>query len=87
MEYEKKGRKLYVWISIAGYMFIIALFVLGWQLKDSLRFGSLLYVMIAMYGLCMVIFISVPMKNILNRRDKIENSTGTDIIPYVSYMD
>ena len=86
LEYEKKGRKRFVWISIAGYMLVIALFVLGWQLKDSLRLGSLLYVMVALYGLCMVIFISVPMKNILNRRDKIENSTGTDIIPYVSYI-
>ncbi|MGM9803513.1 MAG: helix-turn-helix domain-containing protein [Muribaculaceae bacterium] len=82
---SKKSRKRFMVIGIVGYLLIVAVFAHGWFTHRSLHIGSSLQVMHVLYIVFLLTFIILPIKEIHFKHKSIENQTGADIKPYLTY--
>lgn len=69
----------------AAYALIVIVFVCGVIQNGSLRIGSLLYVMLALFVASMAYFIYSIRDEIQKRKKKLLEESATDLMPYVRY--
>ena len=69
----------------AAYALIVIVFVFGVIQNGSLRIGSLLYVMLALFVASMAYFIYSIRDEIQKRKKKLLEESATDLMPYVRY--
>lgn len=78
--------KLHFKVGALGYGLILAVFCLGYAISGSLHIGISLYVMDALFLLCMMYFIFIPIREIRRTYKKVEDSTGGDMNSYQFYV-
>ena len=71
--------------SAVAYVLIIALFVIGVLYNRSLHIGNLLYVMLGLFVVSMVYFIVVIRHETAQRTKKLQQTYGSDLIPFLRY--
>lgn len=79
------GRRFFIWISVVSYMLILSVFVIGMSITGSINVGSLLYVMLGLFILCMAYCIFVNVKAMRRHRKYMEEDTAADMLPYDRY--
>lgn len=81
---SKKYRN-YCFCSLASFMIILFVFIIGVLTNRSLHIGFLLYVMVAVFFVTMVYFIIVHQRTVRVIFDKVRAEIGSDIVPYERY--
>lgn len=77
--------RIYV-VSSAIYAAIVTSFGIGYFQHDSLHIGAWLYVMLTLFAINMVYFIVSIIQEMIKRRRMLEKLSGSDILPYVRYL-
>ena len=85
MESTQNNVLRYCLRGAAAYALIVIVFVCGVIQNDSLRIGSLLYVMLALFVASMAYFIYSIRYEIQKRKKKLLEESATDLMPYVRY--
>lgn len=85
MESTTNNMLRYCLRGAAAYALIAIVFVCGVIQNDSLRIGSLLYVMLALFVASMAYFIYSIRYEIQKRKKKLLEESATDLMPYVRY--
>ena len=79
------GRRFFIWVSVVSYLLILSVFVIGTSITGSINVGSLLYVMLGLFILCMAYCIFVNVKAMRRHRKYMEEDTAADMLPYDRY--
>lgn len=85
MESTTNNMLRYCLRGAAAYALIVIVFVCGVIQNGSLRIGSLLYVMLALFVASMAYFIYSIRDEIQKRKKKLLEESATDLMPYVRY--
>ncbi len=81
----RQGRRRYLLIGISGYVLVLAAFFIGVLVEKSLYIGPFLYVMLALFGCCLLYCILTTYIEIHHHRKIIEEDSAADLLPYDRY--
>ena len=81
----RQGRHRYQLIGLIGYVLVLATFFAGLLVKKSLDIGPFLYVMLVLFGSCLLYCTILTAKEIRHHRKIIEEESAADLLPYDRY--
>lgn len=82
---DRKRMRRYCWRSAIAYALILTVFAIGVARFRSLHIGDTLYLMLALFVASMAYFIHGTQQEIANRKKRLTQDSGSDLIPYVRY--
>lgn len=80
------GRRRFLMVSAIGYLLVLLTFAMAYLSSGSLHVGSMIYVMLVLFLVCMFYFIYANFKAMRHRRRKLETETAADMLPYDRYV-
>ena len=81
----RKGRCRYRLVGISGYVLVLVTFFIGVLVEKSLYIGLFLYVMLALFGCCLLYCILATSREMRHHRKIIEEDSAADLLPYDRY--
>jgi AraC-like DNA-binding protein len=81
----RQGRRRYLLIGFSGYVLVLAAFFIGVLVEKSLYIGPFLYVMLALFGCCLLYCILTTYIEMRHHRKIIEEDSAADLLPYDRY--
>ncbi len=81
----RKGRCRYRLVGIIGYVLVLVTFFIGVLVEKSLYIGPFLYVMLALFGCCLLYCILATSREMRHHRKIIEEDSAADLLPYDRY--
>lgn len=81
----RQGRRRYQLIGISGYTLVLVAFFMGLLVEKSLNIGPFLYVMLVLFGCCLLYCILTTAREIRHHRKIIEEESAADLLPYDRY--
>lgn len=86
LECRRETLRTHLRVGLSGYGLILAVCGIGYAASGSLHIGASLYVMDALFLICMLYFIFIPIREIRKTYKEVESCTGGDMSSYHSYV-
>lgn len=81
----RQGRRRYQLIGVVGYGLVLVTFFVGLLVEKSFNIGPFLYVMLVLFGCCLLYCILTTSREIRHHRKIIEEESAADLLPYDRY--
>ena len=81
----RQGRRRYQLVGGIGYGLVLVTFVIGLLVEKSWNIGPFLYVMLFLFGCCLLYCIMTTAGEIRHHRKIIEEESAVDLLPYDRY--
>lgn len=86
LECSRETLRTHLKVGLSGYGLILAVCCIGCAASGSLHIGLSLYAMDALFLICMLYFIFIPIREIRKTYKEVESCTGGDMSSYHSYV-